>query len=53
MVEEFTPAESEDRLYELVSEYLRRANLQAPPLMLSVRLILRSSEVLWLVTWQV
>lgn len=31
MVEEFTPAESEDRLYELVSEYLRRPNLQALP----------------------
>ena len=31
MVEEFTPAESEDRLYELVSEYLRRDNLQALP----------------------
>ena len=31
MLEEFTPEESEDRLYELVSEYLRRANLQALP----------------------
>jgi ERCC4-related helicase len=31
MVEEFTPAESEDALYELVSEYLRRPNLQALP----------------------
>jgi len=31
MVEEFTPAESEDRLYNLVSEYLRRPNLQALP----------------------
>jgi len=31
MVEEFTPAESEDQLYELVSEYLRRPNLQALP----------------------
>jgi len=31
MVEEFTPEESEDRLYELVSEYLRRPNLQALP----------------------
>ena len=31
MVEEFTPEESEDRLYELVSEYLRRDNLQALP----------------------
>lgn len=28
MVEEFTPEESEDRLYDLVSEYLRRENLQ-------------------------
>lgn len=31
MVEEFTPAESEDRLYALVSDYLRRDNLQALP----------------------
>lgn len=31
MVEEFTPDESEDRLYRLVSEYLRRDNLQALP----------------------
>lgn len=31
MVEEFTPEEGEDRLYELVSEYLRRPNLQALP----------------------
>ncbi|HEY5743157.1 MAG TPA: SNF2-related protein [Terrimicrobiaceae bacterium] len=31
LVEEFTPEESEDRLYELVSEYLRRENLQALP----------------------
>jgi adenine-specific DNA-methyltransferase len=31
LVEEFTPAESEDRLYTLVSEYLRRDNLQALP----------------------
>jgi adenine-specific DNA-methyltransferase len=31
LVQEFTPAESEDRLYDLVSEYLRRANLQALP----------------------
>ncbi len=31
MVEEFTPEESEDRLYDLVSEYLRRDNLQALP----------------------
>ena len=31
LVEEFTPEESEDRLYELVSEYLRRDNLQALP----------------------
>jgi len=29
LVEEFQPAESEDRLYHLVSEYLRRDNLQA------------------------
>lgn len=31
LVEEFTPAEGEDRLYELVSDYLRRDNLQALP----------------------
>ncbi len=31
MVEEFTPEESEDRLYNLVSDYLRRPNLQALP----------------------
>lgn len=31
MVETFTPAESEDRLYNLVSEYLQRDNLQALP----------------------
>lgn len=31
IVEPFTPEESEDRLYELVSEYLRRPNLQALP----------------------
>ncbi len=31
LLEEFTPEESEDRLYELVSEYLRRENLQALP----------------------
>ena len=31
LVEEFTPEEGEDRLYELVSDYLRRANLQALP----------------------
>jgi SNF2 domain-containing protein len=31
MVEEFTPEESEDRLYNLVSDYLRRENLQALP----------------------
>jgi superfamily II DNA or RNA helicase len=31
LVEEFTPGESEDRLYALVSEYLRRDNLQALP----------------------
>ena len=31
LVEEFTPQESEDRLYELVSEYLRRTDLQALP----------------------
>ncbi|MFD1000177.1 SNF2-related protein [Ohtaekwangia kribbensis] len=31
MVEQFTPDESEDRLYSLVSEYLRRDNLQALP----------------------
>lgn len=31
MVREFTPDESEDRLYNLVSEYLRRDNLQALP----------------------
>jgi len=31
ILEEFTPAESEDRLYHLVSEYLQRDNLQALP----------------------
>ena len=31
LVEEFTPAESEDRLYQLVSEYLQRPNLYALP----------------------
>lgn len=31
LVEEFTPSDGEDRLYELVSEYLRRDNLQALP----------------------
>ncbi len=31
LVEEFTPEESEDRLYEAVSEYLIRDNLQALP----------------------
>lgn len=31
LVEEFIPAESEDRLYHLVSEYLQRDNLQALP----------------------
>jgi adenine-specific DNA-methyltransferase len=31
IVEEFTPAENEDRLYHLVSEYLQRDNLQALP----------------------
>jgi len=31
LVEEFTPEESEDRLYHLVSEYLQRENLQALP----------------------
>lgn len=31
LLEEFTPEESEDLLYELVSEYLRRPNLQALP----------------------
>jgi adenine-specific DNA-methyltransferase len=31
LVEYFTPEESEDRLYNLVSEYLRRPNLQALP----------------------
>lgn len=31
LVEEFTPEESEDRLYNLVSEYLQRPNLQALP----------------------
>ena len=29
LVEQFTPDESEDRLYDLVSEYLRRDNLKA------------------------
>lgn len=31
LVQEFTPEESEDRLYALVSEYLQRDNLQALP----------------------
>ena len=31
MVQPFTPEEAEDRLYHLVSEYLRRDNLQALP----------------------
>jgi len=31
MVEEFTPEENEDQLYEWVSEYLSRENLQALP----------------------
>ena len=31
LVQDFTPEESEDRLYDLVSEYLRRDNLQALP----------------------
>jgi ERCC4-related helicase len=31
MLEEFTPEESEDRLYNLVSDYLQRDNLQALP----------------------
>jgi ERCC4-related helicase len=31
LLEEFTPEEGEDRLYGLVSEYLRRDNLQALP----------------------
>ena len=31
IVQEFTPEESEDRLYDLVSDYLRRDNLQALP----------------------
>ncbi|MDL1898013.1 DEAD/DEAH box helicase [Anaerolineae bacterium CFX7] len=31
LVQEFTPEESEDRLYDLVSEYLRRENLRALP----------------------
>lgn len=31
LVEEFTPEESEDQLYTLVSDYLRRDNLQALP----------------------
>jgi adenine-specific DNA-methyltransferase len=31
LVEEFSPDESEDRLYDLVSEYLQRDNLQALP----------------------
>jgi len=31
LVEEFTPEESEDRLYQVVSEYLQRDNLQALP----------------------
>lgn len=31
LVEEFTPGEAEDRLYQLVSDYLQRDNLQALP----------------------
>ncbi|MCI0390682.1 MAG: SNF2-related protein [Acidobacteria bacterium] len=31
LVQHFTPGESEDRLYNLVSDYLRRDNLQALP----------------------
>jgi adenine-specific DNA-methyltransferase len=31
MLEEFTPEDSEDRLYQLVSDYLQRENLQALP----------------------
>jgi adenine-specific DNA-methyltransferase len=31
ILEEFTPEESEDRLYDLVSDYLSRENLQALP----------------------
>lgn len=31
LVEEFTPDDSEDKLYDLVSEYLQRPNLQALP----------------------
>lgn len=31
LIEEFTPEEGEDRLYNLVSEYLQRPNLQALP----------------------
>jgi ERCC4-related helicase len=31
LVEDFIPEESEDRLYNLVSEYLQRSNLQALP----------------------
>jgi superfamily II DNA or RNA helicase len=31
LVEQFTPDESEDRLYNLVSDYLRRENLKALP----------------------
>jgi adenine-specific DNA-methyltransferase len=31
LVEEFTPEEGEDQLYEMVSEYLQRPNLQALP----------------------
>jgi adenine-specific DNA-methyltransferase len=31
ILEEFTPEESEDRLYDMVSEYLQRDNLQALP----------------------
>jgi ERCC4-related helicase len=31
LVEEFTPDESEDRLYTVVSDYLQRGNLQALP----------------------
>jgi adenine-specific DNA-methyltransferase len=50
IVQPFTPAESEDRLYHLVSDYLRRDNLQALPasqrslMILVLRKLLASSS---------
>ena len=41
IVEEFTPEDGEDKLYDLVSEYLRRDNLQALPARSLMTLVLR------------